>query len=84
MVSMNTDQQLFEELPVRRFEYDDAVVLAADVGAADDTSVDVVDDTVIFVTDDEQYEQSLPDDSDARAFINNGVLTIELSGEEDQ
>jgi len=80
---MNTDQQLFDELPVRRFEYDDSVVLAADVGVADDTSVDVVDDTVILVTGDDQYEQPLPDDQDARAFINNGVLTIELSAEEE-
>jgi len=80
---MNTDQQLFDELSVRRFEYDDSVVLAADVGVADDTSVDIVDDTVILVTGDEQYEQPLPD-ADARAFINNGVLTIELSAEEGQ
>ena len=79
---MNTDQQLFDELPVRRFEYNDGVVLAADVGVADDTSVDVVDDTVILVAGDEQYEQPLPE-SDARAFMNNGVLTIELSGEEE-
>lgn len=79
---MNTDQQLFDELPVRRFEYDDSVVLAADVGAADDASVDVVDGTVILVTGDEQYEQPLPAEG-ARAFINNGVLTIELSDEED-
>ena len=79
---MNTEQQLFDELSVSRFEYDDSVVLAADVGVSDDTSVDVVDDTVILVADDEQYEQPLPDDSDARAFINNGVLTIELSDEE--
>jgi len=82
MVSMNTDQQLFDELSVRRFEYDDSVVLAADVGVADDTTVDVVDDTVILVTGDEQHEQPLPENSDARAFINNGVLTIELSSEE--
>ncbi|WP_262177979.1 DUF7127 family protein [Haloarcula laminariae] len=79
---MNTDQQLFDEMSVRRFEYDDAVVLAADVGVSDDTSVDVVDDTVILVTGDEQHEQPLPDDSDAHAFINNGILTIELSTEE--
>ena len=40
---MGTDRQLFDELSVSRFEYDDG---------------------------------------DARAFINNGVLTIELSAEE--
>jgi hypothetical protein len=75
---MNTDQQLFDEAPLRRFEYHDGVVLAADVGPADEASVDIVDDTVILVTGDEQYEQALPEESDARAFINNGVLTIEL------
>jgi HSP20 family molecular chaperone IbpA len=75
---MNTDQQLFDEMPLRRFQYDESVVLAADVGPAEDASVDVVDDTVILVTGDEQYEQALPEAKDARAFINNGVLTIEL------
>jgi len=82
MVRMNTNQQLFDGLSVRRFEYDDGVVLAADVGADDDATVDVVDDTLILVAGDEQYEQPLPE-SDARAFMNNGVLTIELSGEEE-
>ena len=80
---MNTDQQLFDELPVRRFEYDDGVVLAADVGPLDDASVDVVDGTMILVAGDEQYEHDLPEASDARAFINNGVLIIELSAEEE-
>ena len=75
---MNTDQQLFDETSLRRFEYDDAVVLAADVGIGEDTTVDVVDETVILVAGDEQYEQALPEAGDARAFINNGVLTIEL------
>jgi len=79
---MNTEQQLFDETPLRRFEYDDGVVLAADVGAAEDASVDVVDGTVIVVAGTEQYEQHLPGADDARAFINNGVLTIELSAEE--
>jgi hypothetical protein len=74
---MNTDQQLFDGTSLRRFEYDDAVVLAADVGIAEDTTVDVVDDTMILVSGDEQYEQELPA-GDARAFINNGVLTVEL------
>ncbi|WP_276271923.1 DUF7127 family protein [Haloarcula litorea] len=78
---MNTEQQLFDETPLRRFEYDDSVVLAADVGPETDASVDVVDGTVIVVADDEQREQDVPEG--ARAFINNGVLTIELSDEED-
>ena len=79
---MNTNQQLFDELSVRRIEYDDSVVLAADVGVAGEATVDIVDSTVILVAGDEQYEQELPD-GDARAFINNGVLTIELSDQEE-
>jgi len=76
---MDTEQQLFDETPLRRFEYDDAVVLAADVGVSDDASVDIVDETLILVAGDEQHEQSLPESSGARAFINNGVLTVELT-----
>ena len=79
---MNTEQQLFDETPLRRFEYDDDVVLAADMGPAEDASVDVVDGTVIVVAGTEQYERELPGHGDAQAFINNGVLTIELSDEE--
>jgi len=42
---MNGNQQLDDDAPVRRFEYDDGTrVLAADLGVAGDASVDVVDD----------------------------------------
>jgi hypothetical protein len=51
------------------------------VGPAADASVDVVDGTVIVVADGRQYEQEIPAD-DARAFMNHGVLTIELSEDE--
>lgn len=80
---MNTDQQLFDGTSLRRFEYDDTVVLAADVGIGEDTTVDVVDGTIILVAGGEQYEQALPETGDARAFINNGVLTVELEDKED-
>ncbi|WP_424004629.1 DUF7127 family protein [Haloarcula salina] len=79
---MNSEQQLFDETPLRRFEYDDSVVLAADVGPATDATVDVVDGTVIVVADGQQYEQDIPA-GDARAFIKHGVLTIELSEPEE-
>jgi len=82
VVRMNTNQQLFDEMPLRRFEYDDGLVLAADVGPAEDTSVDIVDDTVILVAGDRQCEQTLPEGSDGRAFINNGILTIEIQEDE--
>jgi hypothetical protein len=65
-----------QDVDVSRFEYDDSVVLAADFGYVDSSSVEVVDDTVIVVADGEQYDIEL--DGDARAFMRNGVLTIEV------
>ena len=80
---MNSERTLFGDVPFRRFEYDDHVVFAADVGPVDDASVDIVDGTIIVVAGDDQYEQALPAGVDARAFINHGVLTIELSDHEE-
>lgn len=75
---MNPKQQLIEqEVDVSRYEYDDGVVLAADFGPTTDSAVDLVDDTVIAVVDGEQYEVDVPDA--ARAFIHNGVFTIEVN-----
>jgi hypothetical protein len=74
---MTVLQQFEEEgIDARRFEYDDEVVLAADFGRSTDAAVDVVDGTVIVVAGDDQYDVEVGDD--ARAFINNGVLTIEV------
>jgi len=76
---MTSFQQVFarsDEAFARRYEYEDSVVLVADLGIGDAT-VDVVDDTAIVVTDDDQYEVELPDGA-ARASLNNGVLTIEV------
>ncbi|AEH35405.1 DUF7127 family protein [Halopiger xanaduensis] len=67
----------------RRYEYDDGAVLVVDFGTGvADASVDLVDDTVIVIVDDEQYEFELPEGaSDAHTFIKNGVLTVELEGD---
>lgn len=65
------------DVDVRRFEYDESVVLAADFGDAPSASVDVVGDTVIVVVDGEQFEVEV--DGDAQAFMKNGVLTVEVS-----
>ncbi|MDF9746129.1 DUF7127 family protein [Natrinema salsiterrestre] len=67
----------------RRYEYDDSTVMAVDFGTEEaDASVDVVDDTVIVVLADDQYEIELPDDiENAHTFMKNGVLTIELEEE---
>jgi len=72
-------KQQFErrDVDVRRYEYDDGVVLAADFGTAASGSVDVVDDTVIAVVDGEQVEVEV--EGDAQAFMRNGILTIEVS-----
>jgi hypothetical protein len=62
--------------PVRRYEYDDEVVLVADFGPVEG-SIDLVDDTAIVVVDDDQYEFPVPQGTD-RAVINNGVVSIEV------
>jgi len=80
---MTNEQQLFEDVPLRRYEYSDALVFAADLGVVGDTSVDVVDETVIVVADGEQYDFEVPD-GNAQAFIRNGVLTVEMTTEVSQ
>ncbi len=63
---------------VREYEYSDGTVVAADLGA--DGTVDVAGDTVIVVLEDgQQFELELPvDAANATAFMNNGVLTVEV------
>jgi hypothetical protein len=70
-------QREFGEL-VRRYDYEDGTVVAADLGTSD-AAVDVVGQTAIVVVGDEQFEVELPA-AGARAFIRNGVLTIEVEG----
>jgi hypothetical protein len=75
---MSVRKQLSEyDAEVRRYEYDDSVVLAADFGDTDSASVDVVGDTVIVVVDDTQFDIEL--EEDAQVFMKNGVLSIEVS-----
>jgi len=66
-----------DDLMGRRYEYEDGTVLALDLGAVEG-SVDVVDGTVIVVTDDDQYEFDLPEGARASASMNNGIVTVEL------
>lgn len=75
---MTETQQLGGDVPVRRYEYDDSVVLAADLGVTE-ASAEIVGDTVIVVAGDEQYDLTVPEGDDARAFIKNGVLSVEVS-----
>ena len=67
---------------VRRYEYDDSWVLAADIGAsAGDVDVDIVGTTAIVVADDgdevTETEFELPG-RDATAEVSNGVVTFEV------
>ena len=81
---MNGNQQLVDDRPVRRFEYEDGTeVLAVDLGVAGDTSVDVVGGTAIIATAGDQYDLALPA-GDAQAFIKNGVLTVEVTSDSEE
>lgn len=81
---MNDNQQLSDDAPVRRFEYDDgSIVLAADLGEVGDATVDVVDGTAIIVTGTEQYDIPVPA-GDAQALIKNGVLSIEVTSDSEE
>lgn len=74
---MSLQQQFAAEgVDWRRFEHDDRVEFVADFGPHGRSSADVVGDTVIVIVDGEQYEFDI--DRDARVFITNGVLTIEV------
>ncbi|MES3518040.1 MAG: hypothetical protein PPP58_10285 [Natronomonas sp.] len=77
---MSENQQRFREQDgiVRQYDYADSAVLVADVGANVDGSVDVVEETAIVVTEDEQYEFEIPEGEEARGTMNNGVVTVEV------
>ena len=80
---MNTSQEAGSDgRMIRRYDYDDSWVLAADVGAsAGDIDVDIVGTTAIVVADDgsevSEAEFELPG-GDATAEVRNGVVTIEV------
>ncbi len=79
---MEAYQQLSERgVEVTRREYSNGVELAADFGPGRDVSVDVVDETVIVVTDEDTYDIEV--NGTVQAFIKNGVLTIDVADEVD-
>jgi len=68
---------------VRRYEYDDSWVIAADVGfTTGDVDVDIVGETAIVVVDNgeeiAEAEFDLPG-PDASVTVNNGVLAIRVA-----
>ncbi len=71
-------EQFLEDGIARRHEYDDRTVFVADFGVGAEPAVDVVDGTVIVVSEDgRQQEFELPA-GDVRAFNRNGIVTIEV------
>jgi HSP20 family molecular chaperone IbpA len=69
-----------EEQVLRRYEYDDSYVIAADLGVADgQVDVDIVGETAIVVVEADgeinEAEFELPGRG-GDATVNNGVLTI--------
>lgn len=79
---MNSTQSIGGESLLRRYEYEDRWVVAADLGVDDDdVSVDTVGSTAIVVVDHgddvSEAELDLPDTADS-ASVTNGVLTIEV------
>jgi hypothetical protein len=75
---MNATERFAERgIDARRIEFDDGVELVADLGPEADASAEFVDETVIIVTGDDQYDIEL--DAEGQALINNGVLTVEVN-----
>jgi single-stranded DNA-specific DHH superfamily exonuclease len=65
-----------EDAVVRELEHDGKNVITVDFGSdATEMSADVVDDVVIVVTEDRQFEFDLPEGA-ADVTVNNGILTI--------
>ena len=65
-----------DDAVVRELEYDGKNVITVDFGSeAADMSVDVIDETVIVITDDRQFEFELPAGA-TDVTVNNGILTI--------
>lgn len=65
-----------DDAVVRQIEDDGASAITVDFGPdAADMSIDIVDDTVIVVTSDRQFEFDLPDGA-SDVTVKNGVLTI--------
>jgi|AntRauTorcE11898_2_1112593.scaffolds.fasta_scaffold110624_2 hypothetical protein len=71
-----------DDRSVHSVRRDDGRTVVADFGpVTDSATVDVVGDTAIVMADDEQTDIELPEPAE-RAFMRNGVLTIELEDDE--
>lgn len=64
---------------VTNYEYSDHQLIVADFGPTVTTSIDIVDDTVIIVTESNQHEFDLPEDMEnAEVTNNNGIVSIKV------
>lgn len=61
----------------RQYDYEDRSVITLDFGPETDPSLDIVDNTAIVVTGDQQHEIDLTGDV-VEAFNRNGIITIEV------
>lgn len=78
MADNSTSVSAETEGVVRQYDYDTETILAADFGHVEGT-VDVVDQTAIVIADGDQHEFDVPGRA-SRAFMNNGIVTIEVEG----
>jgi HSP20 family molecular chaperone IbpA len=80
---MTPELQQFDERDgdtLSRYEYENSVVYAADIGFdAGEVAVDIVDGTVMVVRGDEQADFEIPESGTAEATLKNGVLTVEVA-----
>ena len=61
---------------VRRYDYEAESLVVADLGPVGGT-VDLVDGTAIVVADGDHHEFDVPEGA-SRAFMTNGVVTVEV------
>ena len=77
----STNTQTDQRGLVRRYDYEHESVVVADTGLDADVSVDTLERTAIVVVEgdeDAQYELELPDGEVSRAYVNNGIVTVEV------
>lgn len=61
----------------RRLDYANRTEYVLDFGPDADITIDVVDDTLILVVSEKQYDIDLT--GDEQVFTNNGLVTIEVN-----
>jgi hypothetical protein len=75
---MVQEQTLNEQgIESRRFEYADRTEYVLDFGPDVDITTDVVDETLLLIVDNEQYDIDLS--GNEQVFTNNGLVTIEVN-----